>query len=198
MAIEEWLQGQFTPGMRSRSSMASFFTRPLSSQLDMLTSPTWKPCSAHLPLILLCCTTHPKAQPKTFAGGLIPLVTPLSLGTFWAHALSQTRVLSLMPAQVLELASLSLDTGVLGILSLDGKTMGEILDGPKLLALSFLSALSSQPAPPVIACYNFEQLSDSSLYSCSVLGRLSIVYSCLLGSRFSLSSSRVPLVSGIV
>ena len=27
-------------------------------------------------------------------------------------------------------------------------------------------------------CYNFELLSDSSLYSCSVLSKLSIVYSC--------------------
>ena len=47
-------------------------------------------------------------------------------------------------------------------------------------------------------CYNFEQLSDSSLYLCLVLGKLSIVYSHLLGSRFNLSSLRVPLVSGIV
>ena len=47
-------------------------------------------------------------------------------------------------------------------------------------------------------CYNFEQLSDNRLYSCSVLGKLSIVYSHLLGSRFNLSSPRVPLVSGIV
>ena len=47
-------------------------------------------------------------------------------------------------------------------------------------------------------CYNFEQLSDNCLYLCSVLGKLSIVYSCLLGSRFNLSSSRVPLTSGIV
>ena len=49
-----------------------------------------------------------------------------------------------------------------------------------------------------IDCYNFELLSDSSLYSCLVLGKLSIVYSCLLGSRFNLSSPRVPLVGGIV
>ena len=47
-------------------------------------------------------------------------------------------------------------------------------------------------------CYNFEQLSDSSLYSCLVLSKLSIVYSHLLGSRFNRSSPRVPLVSGIV
>ena len=47
-------------------------------------------------------------------------------------------------------------------------------------------------------CYNFEQLSDSCLYLCLVLGKLSIVYSRLLGSRFHLSSPRVPLVSGIV
>ena len=56
-----------------------------------------------------------------------------------------------MPAQVLELALSLLDTGVLGALSLDEKMMGETLDGPKLLALSFLSALSSQPASRVIA-----------------------------------------------
>ena len=47
-------------------------------------------------------------------------------------------------------------------------------------------------------CYDFEQLSDNHLYLCSVLGKLSIVYSHLLGSRFNLSSSRVPLDSGIV
>ena len=47
-------------------------------------------------------------------------------------------------------------------------------------------------------CYDFKLLSDSSLYSCSVLGKLSIVYSRLLGSRFNLSSPRVPPVSGIV
>ena len=32
------------------------------------------------------------------------------------------------------------------------------------------------------------------LCSCLVLGRLSIVYSCLLGSRFNLSSFRVQLI----
>ena len=48
------------------------------------------------------------------------------------------------------------------------------------------------------SCYDFKLLSDSSLYSCLVLGKLSIVYSCLLGSRFNMSSPRVPLVSGIV
>ena len=47
-------------------------------------------------------------------------------------------------------------------------------------------------------CYDFELLSDSSLYLCLVLGKLSIVYSHLLGSRFNLSSPRVPLVGGIV
>ena len=47
-------------------------------------------------------------------------------------------------------------------------------------------------------CYDFELLSDSSLYLCLVLGKLPIVYSHLLGSRFNLSSPRVPLVSGIV
>ena len=31
------------------------------------------------------------------------------------------------------------------------------------------------------SCYNFKLLSDSSLYSCLVLSRLSIVYSHLLG-----------------
>ena len=38
-------------------------------------------------------------------------------------------------------------------------------------------------------CYDFEQLSDNCLYLCLVLGKLSIVYSCLLGSKFNLSSS---------
>ena len=144
-------RGQFTPWMRFRSSMASFSTHPSSSQTDMLISPTWKPCLAHLPPTLLCRTTHLEAQPKTLDCGSIPSVTPSLLRIFWAHASSQTRVLSLMPAQVLELASLSLDTGMLGISSLDGKMMGETLDGPKLLASSFLSALSSQPVSWVIA-----------------------------------------------
>ena len=49
-----------------------------------------------------------------------------------------------------------------------------------------------------LGCYDFEQLSDNRLYSCLVLGKLSIVYSHLLGFRFNLSSPRVPLVSGIV
>ena len=142
--------------------MENFFTHPSSSQPDVLTSPTWKPCSAHLPLILLCHTTHPEAQPKTFAGGLTPSVTPPLLRTFWAHASSKTGVLSLMPAQVSELASLLLDTGMLGILSLDGKTMGEILDGLKLLASSFLSALSSQPVPPVIASKSLVTIKELS------------------------------------
>ena len=57
---------------------------------------------------------------------------------------------------------------------------------------------SFAPHPRYIYCYDFEQLLDSSLYLCSVLGRLSIVYSHLLGSRFNLSSLRMPLVSGIV
>ena len=43
-------------------------------------------------------------------------------------------------------------------------------------------------------CYDFKQLSDSCLYSHSVLGKLSIVYNHLLGSRFSLSAFRMPLV----
>ena len=47
-------------------------------------------------------------------------------------------------------------------------------------------------------CYNFKQLSDNCLYLCSVLGKLSTVYSCLLGSGFNLSSFWVPLGSGIV
>ena len=47
-------------------------------------------------------------------------------------------------------------------------------------------------------CYDIEQLSDNCLYLCLVLGKLSIVYSHLLGSRFNLSSPRMPLVSGIV
>ena len=47
-------------------------------------------------------------------------------------------------------------------------------------------------------CYNLKPLSDRSLYLCLVLGKLSIVYSYLLGSRFNLSSPRVPLVGGIV
>ena len=41
----------------------------------------------------------------------------------------------------------------------------------------------------IFHCYNFEQLSDNHLYLCSVLSKLSIVYSHLLGSRFNLSSS---------
>ena len=49
-----------------------------------------------------------------------------------------------------------------------------------------------------VICYNFKQLTDKCLYLCLVLGRLSIVYSHLLGSRFNLNSSRVPLGSGIV
>ena len=49
-----------------------------------------------------------------------------------------------------------------------------------------------------LMCYDFEQLSDSSLYLCSVLSKLSIVYSRFTGSRFNLSSPRMPLVSGIV
>ena len=44
--------------------------------------------------------------------------------------------------------------------------------------------MSSKDSPAL--CYDFEQLSDSSLYLCLVLGKLSIVYSHLLGSRFNL------------
>ena len=75
-------QGQFTPWMRFRSFMASFSTCPSSSQPDVLISPTWKPCLAHLPPTLLCYTTHLEAQPKTLDGGSIPSVTPSSLGIF--------------------------------------------------------------------------------------------------------------------
>ena len=42
-------------------------------------------------------------------------------------------------------------------------------------------------------CYDFKQLLDNCLYLCSVLGKLSIVYSHLLGSRFNLSTFRLPL-----
>ena len=61
-------------------------------------------------------------------------------------------------------------------------------------------SLASAPGNVIIniGCYDFEQLSDNCLYSCLVLGKLSIVYSHSLGSRFNLSSPRVPLVSGIV
>ena len=40
--------------------------------------------------------------------------------------------------------------------------MGEILDGPKLLASSFLSTLSSQPVPPVIASKSLVTIEELS------------------------------------
>ena len=43
------------------------------------------------------------------------------------------------------------------------------------------------------SCYDFEQLSDNRLYLCLVLGKLSVVYSRLLGYRFNLSAFIVPL-----
>ena len=51
-----------------------------------------------------------------------------------------------MPVGVSGLALSLLEDGALGTSSRDGKEKGEILDGQKLLASSFLSALSSQSA----------------------------------------------------
>ena len=69
--------------------------------------------------------------------------TTKSLGTSLVHASLQTEVRSQMPAQALGSVLSSMEGGALGDLSLGGREKDGTLDGLKLLALSFLSALSS-------------------------------------------------------
>ena len=44
-------------------------------------------------------------------------------------------------------------------------------------ATQFINSIIPDPVSSQTVCYDFELLSDSSLYSCLVLGKLSIVYS---------------------
>ena len=126
--------------------MENFSTYPSSYQLDELTSLAWRPCWGLSPQILSCLTTPLEKQPETLPGGSTSSITPKSLGTSLVLASLQTETHSQMPVWASGLALSLLEDGALGASSRDGKEKGEILDGQKLLASSFLSALSSQSA----------------------------------------------------
>ena len=72
-------------------------------------------------------------------------ITMKFLGESLVHASLWTGVNSCTQAQGLELELELVEGGALGVSFLDGKEMGRTLDGQRLLASSFLSALSSQP-----------------------------------------------------
>ena len=133
----------FTPWMKYKDSMESSFTYLSSYQPGMPTSQAWRACWGHSLQILLCHITPLETRLKTSPGGSTSSITTKSLSQSLVHAALQTGVHSQMWAQAL--ASSLLEGGVLGNLSLDGNEMGGTSDGQKLLALSFLSTLSSQP-----------------------------------------------------
>ena len=119
-----------------------------SFQPDMCISPAWRPCWGLSQQILSCLITPLETQPKTYPGGSKFSTTPKSLGASLVHASLWTKVCSQMLVQESESALLSMEGGMHGGLSPDGKKMGKTLDGRKLLALSFLSALLSKSAHP--------------------------------------------------
>ncbi|KAF8164714.1 hypothetical protein B0H34DRAFT_828984, partial [Crassisporium funariophilum] len=139
---------QLTPWKMYRNCTENSYMQASWYQLDVLTSPTWKPCWGCFPRILSCRIIPLGTPQMTLTGGVAPSTAAMSLGASLVHALLQTEAPSRMPAQVSVLELSSKEGGAPGGLSRAGKGMGKTLDGPRLLASSSLSALLSGSATP--------------------------------------------------
>ncbi|KAH9992111.1 hypothetical protein BJV77DRAFT_1111234, partial [Russula vinacea] len=141
-----WLQSQIgrrnqrTSCRKHKSCTGNYSTHPWSYTQDVLTSPTWRPCSPQVIIALSYHAPHPEIQQATWNGGGNDSANQTAPDPSQNPNHSSTLELTPMRAQGSESRSQLAQNGGPGVWPQDGNPRAEISCGPKPPVLSFSSS----------------------------------------------------------